>query len=73
MLYRAKALPHICEANASFTRRKVYGILSLKAGAIMRDDKLSVQSMEHSLKFSFMVDQSVLNQLISELQDMIDM
>ena len=42
----AKPPLHICEANASFTSRKIYAILNLKVGAFMRDDKLSVYSMD---------------------------
>ena len=45
----AKPPLHICEANASFTKHKVYAILNLKEGAIMRDDKLSVQSMDFAV------------------------
>ena len=45
----AKPPLHICEANASFTNLKVYDILNLKVGAIMRDDKLSVQSMDFAV------------------------
>ena len=40
---------HICEAKASFTNYKVCVILILKVGAIMRDDKLSVKSMDFSV------------------------
>ena len=40
---------HICEANASFTNCKGCAILNLKVGAIMRDDKLSVQSMDFAV------------------------
>ena len=44
-----------------------------KIGHIEVSGEIFGKAMEHSLKFSFMVDQSVLNQFISELQDMIDM
>ena len=40
---------HICEANASFTTSNIYAILNLKVGAIMRDDKLSIQSMDFAV------------------------
>ena len=40
---------HICEANASFTKLKVYAILNLKVGAFMRDDKLSIQSIDFAV------------------------
>ena len=49
VLHRAKALLHICEANTPFTTCNVYDILNLKVGAIMRDDKLSVQSMDFAI------------------------
>ena len=45
----AKPLLHICKANASFTNPKVYDILNLKVGAFMRDDKLSIQSMDFAV------------------------
>ncbi|MBO5065663.1 MAG: hypothetical protein J6D06_06045 [Clostridia bacterium] len=44
-----------------------------KTGHINVSGEIFGKAMEHSLKFSFMVDQSVLNQFISELQDIIDM
>ena len=50
---------HICNANAScwreptlhfsLTRLFVYAILNLKAGAVMRNDKLSVRSMDFAV------------------------
>ncbi|MBR2152707.1 MAG: hypothetical protein IJ944_05445 [Clostridia bacterium] len=49
VLHRANALLHICEANASFTNLKVYDILNSKAGVFMRDDKLSIQSMDFAV------------------------
>ena len=45
----AKPPLHICKANTSFTKLKIYDILNLKVGAIMRDDKLSVQSMDFAV------------------------
>ena len=40
---------HICEANASFTNILNYDIFCLKVGAFMRNDKLSVQSMDFAV------------------------
>ena len=40
-----------------------------KTGHINVSGEIFGKAMEHSLKFSFMVDQSVLNQFISELQN----
>lgn len=40
---------HICEANASFTNTLNYDIFCLKVGAFMRNDKLSVQSMDFAV------------------------
>ena len=45
----AKPPLHICGASASFTKLKVYAILNLKVGAFMRDDKLSIQSMDFAV------------------------
>jgi four helix bundle protein len=45
----AKPPLHICKANASFTNNKIYDILNLKEGAFMRNDKLSIQSMDFAV------------------------
>ena len=42
-----------------------------KIGHIIVSGEIFGKSMEHSLKFYFMIDQSVLNKFISELQNMI--
>ena len=42
-----------------------------KIGHIIVSGEIFGKAMEHSLKFSFMIDQSVLNKFISELQNMI--
>ncbi len=42
-----------------------------KTGHITVSGEIFGKAMEHSLKFSFMIDQSVLNKFISELQNMI--
>ncbi len=42
-----------------------------KTGHIEVSGEIFGKAMEHSLKFSFVVDQSVLKQFISELQNMI--
>ena len=42
-----------------------------KTGHITVSGEIFGKSMEHSLNFSFMIDQSVLNKFISELQNMI--
>jgi len=38
---------HICKANTSFTKLKIYAILCSKVGAFMRNDKLSVQNQNN--------------------------
>ena len=43
-----------------------------KTGHITVSGEIFGEAMEHSLKFSFMIDQSVLDKFISELQNMID-
>lgn len=45
----AKPLLHVCEANASFTNHIICDILNWKIGAFMRNDKLSVQSMDFAV------------------------
>ena len=42
-----------------------------KIGHINVSGEVFGEAMEHSLKFSFMIDQSVLDQFISELQNLI--
>ncbi len=42
-----------------------------KTGHIEVSGEIFGEAMKHSLKFSFMIDQSVLDQFISELQNMI--
>ena len=42
-----------------------------KTGHITVSGEIFGKAIEHSLKFSFMIDQSVLNKFISELQNMI--
>lgn len=42
-----------------------------KTGHITISGEIFGEEMEHSLKFSFMIDQSVLDKFISELQNMI--
>ena len=54
---RRNAPLHVCEANASLTKRTIFDILYSKDGDSMANDKLSEQSMDFAVHIINLVKQ----------------